>query len=90
MSADNGIYILETLGPEYRVKELMAIDNLNWDHKNGEPTNDADIMIKNARQMWKDCVVLVNKTEALEVASEIEADGYFEYGICFIRIPRKF
>ena len=31
MSADNGIYILETSGPEFRVVECSAIDNITYD-----------------------------------------------------------
>ena len=30
MSADNGIYILETDGPEYRVMHLQAVENMDW------------------------------------------------------------
>lgn len=30
ISADNGIYILKTKGPEWRVAHLQAIDNIYW------------------------------------------------------------
>lgn len=30
MSADNGIYVLQTDGPEFRVKEIQAVENLYW------------------------------------------------------------
>jgi len=40
MSADNGIYILETLGSEFRVAHLQAIENIYWDDdSNSEVVN---------------------------------------------------
>ena len=41
MSADNGIYILQTINPlggkEYRVSDLSAIENLNYDKDAPDP-----------------------------------------------------
>ena len=57
MSADNGIYILETDGPEYRVREIGAIENLNWDERKGQETSNDNVILQNARAMWRDCRV---------------------------------
>ena len=147
MSADNGIYILQTLkdsapgeptesyGFEYRVRELQAIDNLEYDenvpmpvnphnkddwHSSSEmlpedhpkykeheeyrkanyakyASNNPDVRIANAREMWKGCKVFYTKESAMEEASKIEqkiTEGDFcyflEYGISTIRINRVF
>ena len=95
MSADNGIYILETEGPEYRVSELMAVENYLWDDINAEQSADPDVWIRNAREMWIGHVYRT-KAEALESAAAIEeviaADDFpiLEYGISIISIPRRF
>ncbi len=99
MSADNGIYILETEGPEYRVAHLGAIDNLEWHEKYNITTqkmeyfedDNPDLMIINARKMWAKSPVFADSSSALNRAWNIEKEiGYTEYGICHIRIPRKF
>lgn len=140
MSADNGIYILQTPrhkemsedaigdnGYEYRVRELMAINNINFDknapeaiappgifspneyrpddkayqdyqkaYQNRYYSNNPDVMINNARNMWKGCKVFNDKSSALLYASDLE-DKFIndcgfptEYGISFIKIERVF
>lgn len=54
MSADNGIYILKTpskvnKGYEYRVRELMAVENINYDENAPEPD-----LYKPSREDYKD------------------------------------
>lgn len=99
MSADNGIYILVTgtgNNKEYRVKELQAVDNVNWDSEITDYTSDPDIRIKNARRMWKNCTPYKKRAEAMEQAGglyeEIMESTFpvLEYGICFIEIPKDF
>ena len=136
MSADNGIYILQTHntigyqgGYEYRVKELQAIENLQYDKSAPEPklpsdkefhsiyefrpedkehvayqeayrarynSTNPDVLISNARNMWKGCKVFTDKSSALLYASELldkctEDYGFEpEYGISFIKIERVF
>lgn len=46
-----GIYILETSGPEFRVKKLNNISALYKDNK-GERTDDLSIIKKNARALF--------------------------------------
>ena len=100
MSADNGIYILETVGygvpSEYRVKHLQAIDNVYWDNVKKESTNNQDIHIINARCMWNGCKVFTDRVEALKEADRIYREimgsdfPIIEYGISLITISRKF
>lgn len=100
MSADNGVYILETSkdsGKEYRVAHLQAVENVYWDYSSRQSSNSPDVCIQNARRMWKDAPVFVDRIEALrkadEIASEILSDGFcpiLEYGISFIVVDREF
>jgi len=112
MSADNGIYILTTKRKshdcqdclEYRVRELQAVENVDWDEtkKNperdypGDYTEDNDVRIKNAREMWAGCEVFNTESEALAEAKRIYDETMnsdfpvLEYGICFIHIDREF
>lgn len=96
MSADNGVYILETgkgKSKEYRVKHLQAVENVYWDENRNRETDDPDVWIGNARRMWNNCEVLSNKAEAVVEADRIASDPelwILEYGICTIRIPRDF
>lgn len=95
MSADNGVYILETKdkngGKEYRVAYHMAVENYMWDHNLNRYTEDSDILIANAREMWDGAKVHQEKTDALaEAASIAESIGFLEYGIQFVKIERIF
>lgn len=95
MSADNGVYILETKrgsGKEYRVAHLQAVENVNWDTEKGEYTNDPDIHIKNAREMWPlSLPVFTNKDEALARAFDIyEVLTICEYGVQTVKIDREY
>jgi hypothetical protein len=127
MSADNGIYILETPtsdgGLEYRVAHLQAVENVEWSrcsihgsdlqrgneqiYKEGNwvqrypnpcpecltvrgYSDDPDIHIANAREMWLGDA-LSSRAVALEHAADmLERLAICEYGISFIKIPRKF
>lgn len=99
MSADNGVYILKTLGKgarfHYRVAHLQSVENYTWDHIAMKPTEDSLWQIFNARSMWPmDTVFMtasgVNKA-AVALHDKIMADlGVVEYGISEISIPRHF
>lgn len=83
MSSDNGIYILHTRGPEYRVGHHQGIDNiygkfsddtLKWE---GDP-----VMIL---EYFDDAKMFTNIELALDYAEMISYDyEYLEYGICVI------
>lgn len=101
MSADNGVYVLETNGSkpgdfEYRVKEMCAIDNLYSDNVSNKETRNSDVLIANARKMWDKCSVLFRKDEAIVLANYYENQhrkerGYnTEYGVQFLKIDRSF
>lgn len=91
MSADNGVYILETDGPEFRVKHLQNIEDYTYNHKTWNLTKDENIHIENAREMWKNCKIHNTADSALEEAKEIYKEyPIVEYGISFIKINRKF
>lgn len=84
MSADNGIYILETSGPEYRVAHLQAVDNISWDAENSCSTANQDIIIMNARRMWRNAAVHTSRQTALMEADKMARDcPVLEYGISF-------
>ena len=106
VSADNGVYILRTrkgTGFEYRVRELQAVENVDWDHNKwndeykrlGNYTDDDDVRIMNAREMWANVPVFALEDEAFDEAKrlydETMADyGILEYGVAFIEIDREF
>lgn len=95
MSADNGIYILSTVGPEFRVKHLMAVENVYWDEDKHRETNDQDTWIIVAREMWSGCEIFYDAQMAIAEANRLyefnTRDGYpVEYGIQIIHIDRKF
>lgn len=98
MSADNGVYILQTRGPEFRVAHLQAIDNVyySWGYKedgtiDGGDTDNQDIWIMNARQMWFGAPVFTDEDEAWKAAREIhDSVDFTEYGISKIEVDREF
>ena len=106
MSSDNGVYLLKSPSEvlnhdEYRVAHLQNIENVDivdWDAGEGfdnpkevKYTDNPDIRIKNAREMWKNCKVFSSEEEALVEAKKMLDEIYIcEYGICFIEIPRVF
>ena len=104
MSADNGVYILQTLkdsapgepvesyGFEYRVIEAMAIENICWEQDdNGEYSDLGTPSMKTVRKYWKDSPILLSRQEALEYADKLLSGCIFcEYGISFIRINEVF
>jgi len=84
MSADNGIYILETSGPEYRVAYAQAIDNITYhpDRSDSQGWNE-----KQVRLYFSDSEVFNTEEEAFAEAQKIadeweRGSGWLEYGIC--------
>ena len=96
MSADNGIYVLSTIHPdninerEYRVAYHMGIDNLEWDWETETPTDNPDMLIKNARKMWGGEEVFNDGHKAWDYARILNEQQYTEYGIVEIKIERVF
>ena len=91
MSADNGIYILQTDGPEFRVQHCMAIENINWNDDAGDYTEDQDVWIKNARVIFKNAPVFTDEDKAAAFAVKCSKEySILEYGVQPIKIDRKF
>jgi hypothetical protein len=83
MSADNGIYILQTEGPEFRVAYQQTIDNIygNFSDESFQWQGDPEMML----EYFEDAPVFSNLEEALDKASDMSYDyEYLEYGICVI------
>lgn len=83
MSADNGIYILQTAGPEFRVAHQQGIDNIY-----GEFSDDSFQWQGDPEMMYnyfQDAPMFSNLEEALDKAADMSYDyEYLEYGICVI------
>jgi hypothetical protein len=98
MSADNGIYILATpkgSTKEYRVCHLQGIDNLFYDYKgdyvSSQTPHGLEVIIKNAREMFKNTPIFETHDKALRHASKLAKDCIIlEYGICDIEINKEF
>jgi hypothetical protein len=101
VSADNGIYTIKTTkgnGFEFRVAHMQNFENIEWSDAEPNPnggigwyTQNPDVLIKNARHMYKDAKVFTVEKEALEEAYRLHnEEDYTEYGICFLEIPREF
>lgn len=89
MSADNGVYILETTGPEYRVACLQAIENIDWDPETCASDADEDTRIANARKMFSGARAFTDRSDAITYAFAL-ADEYpfLEYGVSDIKVDR--
>lgn len=92
MSADNGIYILQTKDEngvlEYRVAHLGAIENLYYSDPSGDEV-----------YMWlffRKSPLFYDKNDAYEWAKEIEKEildddfGIIEYGIVLLEVNKSF
>ena len=99
MSADNSVAVLKTKkgdGYEYRVEHLQALENVDWDNTTKSYTNNDDIRIINAREMWVNSHVFLSLHTAMLEAVQQEEDimqsdfPVLEYGIQIITIEREF
>ena len=83
MSADNGIYILITEGPEYRVAYHQNIDAIygNFSDESLQWQGDPESML----EYFQSAPMFSNLEEALDRAEELVYDyAYLEDGICVI------
>lgn len=91
MSADNGVYIMETLTygleNEFRVAHLQSVDNYLWDLVNMKVTDDEDWHLFNARRTWTGPAM---SSDAADRLAEQIHDGLevCEYGIVNLKINR--
>lgn len=83
MSSDNGIYILQTAGPEFRVAYQQNIDDIygNFSDDSFQWQGDPEVMYS----YFGDAPVFSNLEAALDKAEELSYNyDYLEYGICVI------
>jgi hypothetical protein len=84
MSADSGVYILQTKGPEFRVAHTHAIDNVygEWNEENHVWMGDPESIL----DTFGESHAFDNIEQAYDVAEGIERSVEFtEYGVCLIR-----
>lgn len=84
MSADNGVYILCTKGPEYRVAYGQSIDQIYGDFSDDslEWQGDPHAMLN----FFGEAVVFTDEFSAIDKADEIALEyAYLEDGVCLIR-----
>ena len=81
--SDNGTYILQTFGPEFRIALTDGINNAygEWDtNTNNWASNSAMIL-----DTFGDAQVYTDLQEALDTANEVEEKvGNTAYGVCLI------
>ena len=84
MSIDNGIYVLETGGPEFRIVYAHAIDNIygTFDSNSGKWSGDMNRMIDYFGQS-----VQYNSLDEAMIAAKVLSKQYIELedGIAIIR-----
>lgn len=83
MSADNGIYILQTNGPEFRIAHAQGIDQVygEFSDESYQWQGDPEMML----HYFQDAPMFSNLEEALDYAKELSYTyEYLEYGICVI------
>jgi hypothetical protein len=83
MSADNGVFVLQTEGPEFRVAYAGAIDNIygSFSDDTLRWKGDMDRMM----DVFGSSKVFNNLEEALDEAEKMSYDHeYLEYGVCLI------
>lgn len=83
MSADNGVFVLHTSGPEYRVAYSNAIDNIygKFDDDTHHWRGDMDRMI----DVFGQSKVYDTLQDAIDAAQVLSYDyEYLEYGVCVI------
>ena len=96
MSADNGIYVLETPKEssskelEYRVEEAQAIDNLHWKEAHPGEGNPKSVVEYFGGSKVYDRVGADRRTRKLYDAIMKSDFPILEYGICMIRLPHPF
>ena len=83
MSSDNGIYVIQTFGPEFRVAYGQAIDQIfgKFDNETLRWTGD----VKMIQEYFRDSEIYADLESALDKAEEMSYDHeYLEDGICVI------
>ena len=83
ISSDNGVYILETVGPEFRVVYTQAVDNIygkfNDETSYWNPNNEAIV------ETFGRSEVFDNVTDSMNYAETLAGEhDWLEDGVCLI------
>lgn len=84
MSADNGIYILQTYGPEYRIVYVHAIDNIfgRFDESTHHFKGDTEMILR----YFGEAPVYTDLEQAWDDANKMAEDyDWLEDGVCLIK-----
>ncbi|KKN99068.1 hypothetical protein LCGC14_0143150 [marine sediment metagenome] len=96
MSADNGIYVLESAGPEYRVAHAMAIENINYNPDLPDDMGPPFFNMDWVNRLFGKCEVFTDINEAWKLAFKMEDEimesdfPILEYGVSTIKMPHPF
>lgn len=86
MSADNGIYVLATKGPEYRVTHAQGIENIYYDVSSGEQWEN--FIPEMTFEYFGECEVFTTEDAALRYAHRLaQEETVLEYGVCSLSHP---
>lgn len=79
MSQDNGTYIIQTFGPEFRIGQANAIDNIykDWDIEKDNWSPNPTVI----QETFGKSKVYADLTEAFDAAGVIEDNNQTEYGV---------
>lgn len=84
MSADNGVYILCTKGPEFRVAYADNINDIYGEFSDQSLQWQGDPL--SLLQIFGEATVFIDEFEALDKAEELALSyAYLEDGVCLIR-----
>ena len=93
MPVNDSICILETGTDvrQYRIAHLVDVKACWWDRKRECHTDDPDVIIENARDMWGSCFAYSTLELAAVVAVKLaEKHPDLGHDVVFISIPREF
>lgn len=84
MSADNGVYILQTYGPEFRVAYAQAIDNIYGEFS--DETLHWEGNLDAMHSVFGKSRVFTDIEDAFDAAQTMSFDyDYLEDGVCLIQ-----
>lgn len=70
----DGVYILETEGPEFRVAQIEDISKLCFNDSTKIYSTDPTLHLQNARGFWKGAPVFLTKESALKYSAKLQQE----------------
>lgn len=83
MSSDNGTYVLQTYGPEFRIGRVNAVENLFYEQN--PDTQKWSPNVKEVYEAFHESKVYKTVEEAWDKASAIEELEPTEFGVNLVR-----